>query len=86
MRDEEINRRFEDQDKSLKLYVDMKIRALKRMIAPWPWIKKHPFWSILIFIAMISAGIWVSHRISLRQVIEATTGVIINGDDSHDVE
>ncbi len=81
MRNDEIHRLFEQQDKNLKGYVDMKIRAVMKKIAPWPWIKSHPWKSAIVLILIISAGIWVSHRISVQQVFEKVTGIELNEHD-----
>lgn len=84
MTDADINKKIADVDKDLKLYVDMKIRAVKKLVAPFIWMRKHPFWTIIIFLIIMSAGIWVSHRVSARQIIEATTGVKIHTEDIHE--
>lgn len=83
MKDQEINDKLEQHDRNLKLYVDMKIRAVKKLLAPFIWMGKHPGWAAIIFVSCISIGIWVSHRITAKQVIEATTGIEII-DDIHE--
>ena len=73
----DIDKKIADVDRDLKLYVDMKIRAVKRMLSFWIWLQKHPKISFFIFIACIAAGIWLSHRIDARQVIKNETGIEI---------
>ncbi len=90
MKDEEINRKFEKQDESLKEYVDLKLSAihmpkkitdrldaLEIITTPFKWMKKHPFWAIIITLVILSTLIGLSHRISIKQVIKATTGIEI---------
>ena len=83
--EKDIDGKFEQQDKDIKLYVDMKIRAVKKMLAFWIWIGKNPKVSVFIFVLSIAIGIWVAHKIDVRHTLENSTGVRFNVEESNKV-
>ena len=70
MRESEIDKRFEQQDRDSKLYTDMKIRSVKKMLAPFIWAGKNPGKAVLIvFIAFMLSAL-VFHMIDIKGTIE----------------
>lgn len=93
MKDAEIKERFEKLDKDQKMYIDLKFKAsnnravqyiddeindVKKQVSIFIWMRKHLFWTSLIALVILSGLIGVSHRISIKQLIKATTGIEIN--------
>ncbi len=75
MKDSEIENRFEQQDKDLKSYVDMKIRAIKKMLAPFIWMEKNPGKTIIALIIMFMLSAFLFHVIDFKKTFERKTGI-----------
>lgn len=69
MRDEEINSRFERADKDAKHYTDMKIRAVKKLLAPFIWMVQNPKKAIIGFILFVMVCIGIASSINLKKMI-----------------
>ena len=77
MRDDEINRKFQDQDRDLKHYVDMKIRSVKKSVSFWAWMQEKPLRGVLLFdfAVWIAVGIYVV--VDIRETIKNRAGLVL---------
>ena len=75
MKDSEIENKFEQQDRDLKLYVDMKIRAIKKPLAPFIWMQKNPGKTIAALIVMFMLSAFLFHIIDFEKTFESKTGI-----------
>ena len=75
MKDVEINRKIAEVDESTKRYVDMKIRAVKKLVAPFIWMRNNPWKTLggLIILFMLSALAF--HELDFRKLIKNRTGI-----------
>lgn len=70
MKDEEINRRLEQQDKDQRLYTDMKIRAIKKLLAPFIWMRNNPGKAIAVLVILFVVTSFLLHIIDIKETIE----------------
>jgi len=70
MRESDIDKRFEQHDKDVKNYVDMKFRALKKPLAPFIWASKNPGKAVIAMVILFMLSALAFHMIDLRKTIE----------------
>lgn len=61
---------IEQRDKDIKLYVDMKIRALKKVLAPFIWMGKNPGKAAFIILLILGLFSLLFEAIDIRGTIE----------------
>ena len=75
MRESDIDKRFEQQDRDSKLYTDMKIRSVKKLLAPFFWMAKYPKKALLILFVFVLICISVASSIDLKKFITNKFGI-----------
>ena len=70
MKDAEINRKIAEVDESAKRYVDMKIRAVKKLVAPFIWMRNNPGKAVILLILLFFLSAFAFHMIDLKETIE----------------
>ncbi len=70
MKDIDINKRFAKTDEDLKRYVDMKIRAVKKLLAPFIWMRNNPWKTLLGLMILFMLSAVGFHMIDVKRTIE----------------
>lgn len=82
MRESEIDKRFKQHDKDVKLYIDMKARAWKSANAIGLWVNKHPWKALLMLFIFIGLSFFIYFSavilitgVDVKETIETKTGI-----------
>ena len=79
MRNDEINKKFEDQDESLKGYVDLKLRAytakLENKLKPFIWMVNNPLKTVGALVVLFLLSAWMFHMVDFEKFLKNRTGI-----------
>jgi len=75
MKESEVNSKLEQHDKDLRQYIDMKMRAVKKMLSVFIWMQKHPWKTLLMLFIFVGLCFFAYRVIDLKTTIENKTGI-----------
>lgn len=75
MREDDIDKKLAQRDKDLKVYIDMKIRAVKKLVAHSIWVGKNPKRALLIIFVFVLLCISIASTVDLKKFIAKKFGI-----------